>query len=320
VTYFGQQVDIDAPDADANDPMKFTFVFDCSTLPADVSTCAEPLAPPAAPDAAPALAPTTASVNVNNGSYSPATASVRQGGTVTWHFGGTRAHSVTDKVGLANGGGRLFNSGNRNPGATYAYSFVAAGSYAYRSFAPGDRATMTGVVSVPDETSTSTAAPSDAVTVTWATSRPTGFRFDVQYRYRTATGAYGLWKSWRSNSLMTSSSFTGAGLRGQGVYQFRSHLENTGTGKKSGWSDPVSVTVSSTTTGGSGQHIANVAMFHDDLAGNNVQVPDCTGDDGVVQPGPACTWSEVINGEGDLVVVIYTTHNNRWRGGKVSTA
>jgi CSLREA domain-containing protein len=317
VTYFGQQVDIDAPDATATDPMKFTFVFDCSTLPADVSTCPAPFAPLAAP--ATALAPTTSSVLVSDGSYSPVTTSVRQGGTVTWSFGGTRAHSVTDKVGLAGGGGRLFNSGSRSPGATYSYSFPAAGSYTYRSFAPGDRSTMTGVVSVPDEVSTDTAAPTDPVTVTWATSRPTGFRFDVQYRYRTSTGTYGSWKSWRSNSLTTSSTFTGAGLRGQGGYQFRSHLENMSTGKKSGWSDPLAVTVSATTTGGSGVHIANVAMFHDDLAGNNVQLPDCTGADGVVTGGPACTWSETVNGDGDLVVVVYTTHNNRWRGGKVAS-
>jgi plastocyanin len=319
VTYFGQQVDIDAPDATVNDPMKFTFVFDCSTLPAEVSTCPAPFAPLAAP-AVQALAPTTASVNVNNGSYSPPTASVGQGGSVTWHFGGTRQHSVADTVGLGAGGGRLFNSGNRSPGATYSYSFAAAGQYKYRSYAAGDRASMAGIVSVPVDVSRDTAAPADPVTVTWATSRPSGFRFDVQYRFKTPTGTYGAWKSFRGNTLMPSTSFTGAGLRGQGTYQFRSHLENMNTGKKSGWSDgAATVTVSTTTTGGSGEHIAEVAMFHDDGLGGNVQVPDCTGVDGVVQPGPACTWSETVNGDGDLVVVVYTTHNNRWRGGKVAT-
>ncbi|HSS68914.1 MAG TPA: fibronectin type III domain-containing protein [Nocardioidaceae bacterium] len=316
VTYFGQQIDIDAPDATVNDPMKFTFVFDCTTI----STCAAPLAPRAAPTEAAALAPTTASVNVNNGSYSPPTASVRQGGAVTWQFGGTRQHSVTDTVGLGAAGGRLFNSGNRNPGATYSYTFPAAGQYAYRSYASGDRASMKGVVSVPVDVSTDTAALSDPVTVTWATSRPSGFRFDAQYRFKTPTGAYGAWRSFRSNSLMTSTSFTGADLRGQGTYQFRSHLENMNTGRKSGWSDgAATVTVSTTTTGGSGEHIDDIAMFHDDGVGGNVQVPDCTGVDGVVQPGPACTWSETINGDGDLVVVVYTTHNHRWRGGKIAT-
>jgi CSLREA domain-containing protein len=318
VTYFGQQVDIDAPDATANNPMTFTFVFDCSVLPAEVSSCSTPFAPLAAPEAL-APAPTSASVNVNNGSYSPSISIVRQGGTVSWHFRGTRQHSVADTVGLGAGGGRLFNSGNRNPGSTYSYSFAAAGQYKYRSFASGDRASMKGIVSVPVDVSRDTAAPTDPVTVTWATSRPSGFRFDVQYRYKTPTGAYGGWRSFRSNTLMTSSSFTGAGLRGQGTYQFRSHLENMNTGRKSGWSDgAATVAVSTTTTGGSGQHIAEVAMFHDDLLGGNVQLPDCTGADGVVQPGPACTWSETVNGDGDLVVVVYTTHNNRWRGGKVA--
>jgi hypothetical protein len=179
---------------------------------------------------------------------------------------------------------------------------------------------MAGVVSVPDEVSRDTAAPTDPVTVTWATSRPTGFRFDAQYRYKSPTGsAYGLWKSWRSNSLLTSGSFTGAALRGEGSYQFRSRLENTSTDKKSGWSEPVIVTVSTATTGGSGEHLDGITVFHDDLAGNNVQLPDCTGDEGVVQPGPACTWSETIRPDGDLEIVVYTTHNNRWRIGKTTT-
>jgi plastocyanin len=309
VTYFGQQIDIDAPDADAANPLAFTFLFDCSV----VDTCAEPVAPLAA------LAPTSASVNVRDGFYSPVTTSVAPGGTVTWHFQGTRPHSVTDKIGLANRGGPLFNSGNRSPGSTYAYTFPAAGRYTYRSFAPRDRATMTGVVSVPVTVSSDTAGPSDPVTVTWATSRPTGFRFDVQYRYKTATGSYSSWKSWRTNTLMTSSSFTSA-LRGLGDYQFRSRLENISTGRQSGWSDPVTVTVSNTPTGGSGQHIDDIAMFHEDPLGNNVQVPDCDGDEGVVDPGPACTWSETIQPDGDLEIIVFTTHNNRWRGGKIATA
>jgi CSLREA domain-containing protein len=319
VTYFGQQVDITAPDAAADDPMTFTFVYDCSVLPAGTSTCADPIV--AGPDAAAEalLAPTTASVDVRDGFYSPATASVRQGGTVTWHFQGTRQHSVTDKVGLGPSGSRLFNSGNRSPGSTYSYAFIAAGRYAYRSFAPRDRASMAGVVSVPVEVSRDTAGPADPVTVTWATSRPSGFRFDVQYRYKAPTAStYSSWRGWRTNTVRTSHTFTGPGLRGAGSYQFRSHLENIGTGKVSGWSDPAPVTVSST-TGGSGQHLDDIAAFHENDAGVNEQLPDCTGAEGIVQPaGVACTWSETIRPDGDLEIVVYTTHNNRWRVGKVA--
>ena len=300
--------------------MKFTFVFDCSTLPAEASTCPAPFAPLGRTCGA-ALAPTTASVNVNNGSYSPPTASVGQGGSVTWHFGGTRQHSVADTVGLGAGGGRLFNSGNRSPGATYSYSFAAAGQYKYRSYAAGRprvddghrlgarrRLTRHGRAGRPGD-----GHLGDEPAVRVPLRRPVPLQDADRHLRR-------LEELPRSNTLMTSTSFTGAGLRGQGTYQFRSHLENMNTGKKSGWSDgAATVTVSTTTTGGSGEHIAEVAMFHDDGLGGNVQVPDCTGVDGVVQPGPACTWSETINGDGDLVVVVYTTHNNRWRGGKVAT-
>jgi hypothetical protein len=175
---------------------------------------------------------------------------------------------------------------------------------------------MTGVVAVPDTVSRDAAGPNDPVTVTWATSRPTGFRFDVQYRFKTAAGSYSSWKSWRSNTLMTSGSFTSA-LRGLGDYQFRSHLENIGTGKKSGWSDPVTVTVSNATDG---NHLADFAMFHEDDAGVNHEVLDCASDDGSVSPLPACTLSETIRPDGDLEIVVLTTHNNRWRGGKTTTA
>ncbi len=54
-------------------------------------------------------------------------------------------------------------------------------------------------------------------------------------------------------------------------------------------------------------------MFHETEVGN-VEVLDCTGPDGVAQPGPACIWSETILAGGDLQIVVYTSHNGRWRG------
>ena len=59
-------------------------------------------------------------------------------------------------------------------------------------------------------------------------------------------------------------------------------------------------------------------IFHETVGGN-VQVPDCTGPEGVAQPSPSCTWSETILANGDLQVVVFTTENGRWRPSRVAT-
>jgi plastocyanin len=309
VSYVGQQIDVTAPDAAAADPMKFTFVLDCSALPTDTSSCGTTTLATLSQAAVAA----SADVTVNDGSYTPAAATVDQGGVVTWKFAGTKPHSVVDSLGLGAGHGPLFASGNRAPGQTYSYRFAAAGQYPYRSTTYGDPLTMKGTVDVPIKVSPATGAPDSVISVTWsASSCPTGFRYDVQYRFKPTGGAFGAWKGWRTNTVKTSDTLTAASLNGPGDYQFRSRLENIGTGKTSGWSRPASLTIVDP------NHLADIAVYHETETGN-VEVPDCTGAEGVVQPGPACTWSEKLTYDGDLEVVVYTTINNRWRVGKVST-
>jgi plastocyanin len=305
-TYFGQQIDITAPDASAADPLVFTFVYDCSVLPTSLQDCDAPMVEAAAAVAAPA----TATVAVRDGAYLPSVATVQPGGAVTWQFEGTRRHSVVESGRLGARETPLFNSGNRTPGSTYMYTFVSAGRYAYRSTSTGDRASMAGAVSVPVSISADTASPTDTTTVTWASSRQAGFRFDVQYRYRAANAAtYGSWRGWRTNTLMTSGQFTNAN---EGDYQFRAHLENSGTNRASGWSDPVVLGV--TSDGGSdGDHLAGTHVWHQDDAEVNQEVFDCNGAAGVVDPLPACVVRETLQEDGDLVIVVNTTHNGRWR-------
>jgi CSLREA domain-containing protein len=304
--YIGQQIDIRAPDASASNPMVFSFVIDCSEF--SLSTSADNC--PADPG------PSTASVQVRDGSYSPSSALVAQGGTVTWTWTGSRSHTVTDTLRLGPTGGPLFSSGLRSTGATYSYAFQAAGSYPYKSTASGDPRSMTGTVDVPVSVSPSSGTPDTAIQVTLATSALSGYRFDADYRYR-APGAstYGKWKSWVTTTA-PSKTFVPSSFQGVGDYQFRSRLVNQSFGRQAGWSAAASVTITSGSSGGGGgQHLAAFSVFHETVGDGNIEIPDCTGPELTVQPEPSCVWSEVIRPDGDLEIVVYTEHNNRWRVG-----
>jgi CSLREA domain-containing protein len=302
-TYVGQQVDIDAPDASATDPMRFAFVVDCSAL--------EPkLGPGSCPAADP---PTSASVQVRDGSYKPSNVTVGQGRTVTWSWVGSRSHSVTDADGVGASGTPLYSSGTLPPGSTYSYTFAAAGSYNYKSKASGDPTSMKGTVSVPVEVAQPTGSTDTAIEVTWASAEAEpGYRFDVQYRYRApGTTTYSQWKAWIPDPTAPSKTFLASALKGAGDYQFRTRLERSSTGRTSDWSPAASVTI---TAGDGAQHLAAFSVFHETAAGNT-EVPDCTGPEGVAEPAPSCVWSETILPDGDLEIVVFTTVNGRWRAG-----
>jgi hypothetical protein len=249
---------------------------------------------------------------INDGYYSPSTVTVGQGGTVSWNWAGIKSHSVTDALGLGPSGTPLFSSGVLGPGSTYSYPFAAAGSYLYKSKASGDPTSMKGTVNVPVEVSRPSGTPDTAIEVTWASSALPGYRFDVQYRYRApGTSTYSLWKAWIPDPTAPSKTFVASALKGAGDYQFRTRLENASNGRTAGWAPAASVTI---TPADGTQHLAAFSVFHE-TDGVNVEVPDCTGPDLVVQPEPSCVWSESIRPTGDLEIVVYTTHNSRWRAG-----
>ena len=314
VTYLGQQIDVTAPDASTANPMRFTFVVDCSELPADISSCSGAGSPLAALQDFGGTGGTTVNVDVTDTAFVPAAVSVAPGTSVRWQFVGTKAHSVVDSSRLGKSAAPLFSSGTRSPGSSYTYRFASAGHYPYASTVWGDQ--MKGSIDVPVTLSATTADTDTPVTVTWSSaSAPIGYRFDVQYRHQ-APGqiGYGLWKGWRTNTTAASSNFTGADAKGAGSYQFRARLENVSTGKVSGWSAPTELTVQPAGP----SRLATIAIFHETVGGN-VQVPDCTGPEGVAQPSPSCTWSETILANGDLQVVVFTTENGRWRPSRVAT-
>ena len=183
-----------------------------------------------------------ATVAVADYSFTPNTLIVGQGNCVTWSFNlGT--HSATDTRHLGASSGPLFSSGLKSSG-TYSYTFVAAGNYPYRSTAAGDPTTMTGIIKVPMKTSPTSGTSSTAITVTWSSAQLSGYRFDVQYRYKPLGGSYGSWIDWRTDQTATSDTFMASTLNGIGTYQLRGRLENAATLKTSLWSAAKTVSIS----------------------------------------------------------------------------
>ena len=181
-------------------------------------------------------------VTVANGSFTPKTPIVAQGGCVTWSFT-QGAHSAADTRRLGASSSPLFDSGLRSSGI-YSYTFTAAGSYSYRSKAAGDPSTMTGAIKVPLKTSATTGIPSTGITVTWSPAQLPGYRYDVQYRYQPPGGSYGSWTNWRMNQTATSGTFRASTLNGRGTYQLRGRLENATTLRTSLWSPTKTITIS----------------------------------------------------------------------------
>ena len=90
------------------------------TTPAPSST---PTSTPQ-PGATPAPIPASATVDLSNFSFSPATLTVKVGDTVAWTNKDPVAHTVTSDSGL-------FNSGDLAPSATFSFTFSNAGTFTY---------------------------------------------------------------------------------------------------------------------------------------------------------------------------------------------
>ena len=108
----------------------------------------------------------------------------------------------------------IFDSGPIAPGATYSAVFPAAGTFAYRSTAPG---AMTGTVIVP----LSVTRSSGSFGVTWASSLPAGATFDVQYKAPGST----TWVAWKNGVQTLSGTFTPSR---NGVWSFRARHARRG--------------------------------------------------------------------------------------------
>ena len=69
----------------------------------------------------------TANVDVVDNKFTPPIIKIKQGTTVTWHFKGNVAHTVTSVAGT----GIKFDSGGRPKGKTYDFTFDTPGKFDY---------------------------------------------------------------------------------------------------------------------------------------------------------------------------------------------
>jgi hypothetical protein len=139
-------------------------------------------------------------------------------------------HSVTDATGMG-----LFDSGLRQPGDSFAYTFTAAGTYSVLDRATGHAS----AVSVGMGSTAASGTTSTAFGLHWASATPpAGYTYDLQVK-RPGTTDY---TDLRVGTSTRSTRFTPDS--GVGTYSFRTRIRNTGNGASSGWSSAKTITVS----------------------------------------------------------------------------
>ena len=177
--------------------------------------------------ATPALAE---SVQMRDNRFTPSTAAVAQGDTVTWTNFGQVVHDAVDDTGLD-----LFATEIvAPPDSATIDPLPGAGRYAYYcTFHPE----MTGRLDVPVTLSRSTVRRGGEVTVRWAATRSQGeLVFDVQRR-RPGTTRF---QPWRTSTLAPATRWWPDVT---GNWTIRARVRNTDTVESSAWSAPVTLRV-----------------------------------------------------------------------------
>jgi uncharacterized repeat protein (TIGR01451 family) len=173
-------------------------------------------------------ASTSGFVSIIDFAYVPQNAPTKIGAKVPWHWNGNFPHTVTDDTGLG-----LFDSGARTKGATFAFSFKAAGTYTYICTIH----LFTGTIQIPPTVSPATGPQGSAFTVTWSSGAPpSGDVFDIQVMV-----PGGSFADWKTGQTATSGTYTPSS--GPGTYSFRARLRNATTQKATGYSPGVAITV-----------------------------------------------------------------------------
>lgn len=168
-------------------------------------------------------------INVTNFQFQPSSPAIRYGKTIRWNFNeGT--HTATDRTGMG-----LYDTGPRNSGTTFQYTFVAAGTYAYRCEIHPDA--MNGSINVRMTVSPHTGTTATAFTFTWAsTAAPLGFNYDVQVKTPGAAN----WSPLLTDEQNPSSSPLQLGQ--VGTWRFRARIQK-GEGAASRYSPPLRVDI-----------------------------------------------------------------------------
>jgi hypothetical protein len=156
----------------------------------------------------------------------------KQGNAVKWVFLGPSNHTVTDASGMG-----LFDSGTHGLVSYYSFSFVAAGSYPYKDKL---HSSIKGTVKVPIVVQPG--GELNEAVVTWATQAPpAGYVYDVQVEQPGSS----FFVDWKTSQTATGATF-GPGdplYVGAGLYSFQSRMRKISNGKASGYSTPVSISL-----------------------------------------------------------------------------
>lgn len=162
--------------------------------------------------------------------FSPKNITTQLGTNLIWSFSGTGTHSVVDNTGMG-----LFDSGPQAPGATYIYTFTAAGNYKVKDTFTG----KTGTVQIITVAGPHAGSVNDSYLVQWASwTPPAGYVSDVQI-FRPGSSR---WVNWLQDQTATETWFTPDA--GPGTYSFRARLRKVSNGKAAGYSPPASIIAS----------------------------------------------------------------------------
>jgi hypothetical protein len=169
-------------------------------------------------------------IQVGEMGFFPGRASVNPGAKVGWTIpSGASTHRIVDGTGLG-----LYDSGLKDPPASFLASLLASGTYAVVD--QGTGSTMT--LKVPAEAFPRTGSVSTTFRITWATHKVRADRvFDVQIRRPGST----TWEDWETGVRGAGDRFVPDG--GPGTYSFRARLRNTRTGAAADYSPAVSIRV-----------------------------------------------------------------------------
>jgi hypothetical protein len=170
-------------------------------------------------------------VKVQDTGFAPAQATVEPGETAVWFFGPGNAalHSVVDGSGLG-----LFDSGPKQPGASFTYRYISAGFYPVLD---GVTSSTAGI-DVPVKVGPVTGVATTGFDIVWASEpAPAGFVYDVQIERPGST----TFVDWKAGVTEERALFTPD--EGIGVYAFQGRIRSLAGGTASGWSPPTSITV-----------------------------------------------------------------------------
>jgi plastocyanin len=168
--------------------------------------------------------------------FTPNPVSRRMGQPVTWSNepNNRQSHTTTDSSPL-----QLWDSGELLGGASFTFTFTAAGTYSYECTLH-DFYGMLGTLGVKDVVSPPSGPVGTIFTVTVATvDAPDGMVYDIQ---RTNPG--GPFRNWIIGATVATAQFDSTG-QATGIYEFRSRLRRVSDNAATGYSPIASAEVTS---------------------------------------------------------------------------